>query len=632
VVGLRHRRLPRASAPRVPMVLLLVVLVLTPAAGLPVMGWLYVSDRLEQVRLAERLEARLRGLEALDNARVAAQTESFGMSIQVLIESLSPQERRRIVVPSGILTTSPQQLAVTTDGAFKSPAIDGAATLQADLTAARQAVTGTGSSRTAKILGLAQASLGYGRVITALQAQEQAALRDLSAHDLGAVGADTFGALTQIRSVGALSLLASEQLTLVSQLVGGGDAASTQRLGELNGAVQTALRTLPDEVSVALRPRAAAAAADPAIRAYQDAMSDFSQAPAEATEDPFLARIDLGLLLPAGSGAVAMGSGVSDLMAAAVREGVTAAQAAQDAASTRARTSLVGVIATLALTGVLLTVIGRLVQRRLRDLSASAERLSAGQLELMDVKGPREVASISMGLNDAVRALQEITERAESIARGDLTSANVDQSSPGPLGTALQASFRRVVDSINEREELQQQLAYDATHDALTGLLNRSEAERRLQAALERAATADEPLSLLFIDLDHFKSVNDSHGHHAGDQVLSAAAERLRSQVRPKDDVCRLGGDEFIAILHGTAADEAAATGNRLIQAIRAPIPYGEHDLRIGASVGVATWPDPAAPDGYRAADLARLAEELLGRADRAVYRAKAAGRNVAVS
>jgi diguanylate cyclase (GGDEF)-like protein len=158
------------------------------------------------------------------------------------------------------------------------------------------------------------------------------------------------------------------------------------------------------------------------------------------------------------------------------------------------------------------------------------------------------------------------------------------------------------------------ELHFQATHDALTGLVNRQGFGGRADGALERARTGEGPLALVFIDLDHFKRVNDTGGHEAGDALLAAVAERLRGRVRGGDFVARLGGDEFAVVVSGLrSADELSAAMNRLRDAFADPFSVGGERVQIEASVGGALWPR----DG-------QTLTELVRRADAAMYREKA--------
>ena len=175
-----------------------------------------------------------------------------------------------------------------------------------------------------------------------------------------------------------------------------------------------------------------------------------------------------------------------------------------------------------------------------------------------------------------------------------------------------------VVIDVTDQREAQRALAYSATHDALTGLPNRTLFGDRLDVALAQAERAGDLVAVVFCDLDRFKMVNDSLGHAAGDVMLQVAAERLAGVVRSGDTVARLGGDEFALLCTNvTDADEARAVAERVCAAMREPIPVGERLITSTLSVGVAV----CAP-GER--DVAGLLRD----ADVAMYQAKDAGRD----
>jgi diguanylate cyclase (GGDEF)-like protein/PAS domain S-box-containing protein len=179
----------------------------------------------------------------------------------------------------------------------------------------------------------------------------------------------------------------------------------------------------------------------------------------------------------------------------------------------------------------------------------------------------------------------------------------------------------RVVGSqtdVTERKQAEQRLQHDAMHDALTGLPNRVLFLDRLDQAIRRAqrATPAAAAAVLFLDLDRFKLVNDSLGHHVGDRLLIAVAQRLESAVRPPDTVARLGGDEFTVLLDGVSdVHEAAAVAERVQHTLREPFDIDDRELHIDASIGIALADADAAPD------------TVLRDADVAMYRAKADGK-----
>ena len=157
-----------------------------------------------------------------------------------------------------------------------------------------------------------------------------------------------------------------------------------------------------------------------------------------------------------------------------------------------------------------------------------------------------------------------------------------------------------------------------AYHDSLTGLPNRALFLRLLEQALAHCARGGRRLAVLFVDLDHFKSVNDTSGHRMGDLLLVTAAERLRASVRKSDVVARLSGDEFTVIETGLVDSRPArALARTLVRALGRPFMLKGRDVQVGASVGISIYPD----DGTSP-------EELLQRADLAMYRAKEQGRN----
>jgi len=183
----------------------------------------------------------------------------------------------------------------------------------------------------------------------------------------------------------------------------------------------------------------------------------------------------------------------------------------------------------------------------------------------------------------------------------------------------LETANRNLRAQISQIEGLQEELRDQALRDPLTGLFNRRQLHQALEVAL--ANPARRPLSLVMIDIDHFKWVNDTLGHQAGDQVLTALARILTVGTRTDDLACRYGGEEFTIVLPGTnsvTARERAESWRRTFAALIIQTPTGE--VRRTLSAGIATWPDQA-----------QDADHLLALADQALYAAKQAGRNCTV-
>jgi len=171
---------------------------------------------------------------------------------------------------------------------------------------------------------------------------------------------------------------------------------------------------------------------------------------------------------------------------------------------------------------------------------------------------------------------------------------------------------------ISERKRAEEQIEYQAYHDALTGLPNRLLFRDRLTVALAHARRLQQPVAVMFLDLDGFKLVNDTLGHSLGDELLKAIATRLRAALREEDSIARMGGDEFTVLLSDLARpDDAAKIAQKLLDTIAEPIRVEGHELFVTTSIGIALFPN----DG-------ETAEALLKNADHAMYRAKDVGRN----
>ncbi len=169
-----------------------------------------------------------------------------------------------------------------------------------------------------------------------------------------------------------------------------------------------------------------------------------------------------------------------------------------------------------------------------------------------------------------------------------------------------------------ERKAQQERVWHLAYHDPLTGLANRALFIDRLNQAMGRARRENRLLGIVYIDMDRFKVINDSLGHHAGDAVLIETAKRIRGVLREVDTPCRIGGDEFVVILEGmNRAEEAGEVAERLLEALVAPMQVEGREFVVSASLGIAVYPGPS-----------QRPERLLEDADAAMRKAKNTGRN----
>jgi two-component system cell cycle response regulator len=243
-----------------------------------------------------------------------------------------------------------------------------------------------------------------------------------------------------------------------------------------------------------------------------------------------------------------------------------------------------------------------------RDRADAAKRRVKMLIGIMFLVAIGAALAVSLWLTRRVLGpLNELEASAARLGAGDL-SQRAPVRGQDELGRLAQ-TFNAMADQIEEI----------AVRDALTGLYNRRELQRRLHDEAKRALRYDRPFALLMIDADHFKAINDKHGHVAGDEVLRELAAVLTHDVRPADVVARYGGEEFSIVLPETDAAGAVAIAER-IRAVIASQPFVSFagpELRLTVSIGVAALPEDAT-------SVTRLVEA----ADSALYAAKQAGRN----
>jgi diguanylate cyclase (GGDEF)-like protein len=306
--------------------------------------------------------------------------------------------------------------------------------------------------------------------------------------------------------------------------------------------------------------------------------------------------------------------GLVDTAAMAVRdEAVLLASSERDSFVTWAAGA-----AALALLSIIIALrLARSISAPLKDLAGFAHAVNEGHLDIDPSRGrdhgPRETRVAFGVFSDLVTNLQLLDAKANALAHLDFDNPVLREPLPGRLGTSLESSVALLSGSIVERDQLQMHLAHEATHDSLTGILNRPAAVTGIQAAMNRAARTGATTAVLFVDLNDFKAVNDSHGHEVGDEVLRQVSARMSTGMRSGDFAARLGGDEFVVVAEAIAGvAEATELARRIVDNVTKPIEIGTLSVTVGAAVGVALTLD-GPEDPLR----------LLARADAAMYRAK---------
>jgi len=219
----------------------------------------------------------------------------------------------------------------------------------------------------------------------------------------------------------------------------------------------------------------------------------------------------------------------------------------------------------------------------------------------------------------AKAAQGEVDEREWTYVRRDGSTLPVHVAVTAVRGGSGEVSgFIAIASDITERKQLMTYLNHMASHDQLTGLPGRTLLRERIAEAIEKAMLHGRKVAVFVIDLDHFKRMNDSLGHRAGDEVLVGMAERMRQSLRRSDTLGRLGGDEFVVVMpHIASLVDVERCAKRLVDRVSSTAMVGDLEVNLTASVGVCVYPDFAGD-----------VDSLLERADAATYAAKESGRN----
>ncbi len=201
----------------------------------------------------------------------------------------------------------------------------------------------------------------------------------------------------------------------------------------------------------------------------------------------------------------------------------------------------------------------------------------------------------------------------DALARRSALALSASAHQPAAAQAQAQRDLQTLEQALQESERRGQRLQTLALSDALTGLSNRVHFERALTAELGHAMRMDHPFTLLLLDLDGFKAINDGFGHAAGDEVLREVSQRITQQMRLGDVLARLGGDEFGIVMRDGSDDAAKALARRIVKAVSQPITLGSGDeVGVGVSIGLAAY-----------ANHITSVRTLMGHADQALYQAK---------
>ena len=208
---------------------------------------------------------------------------------------------------------------------------------------------------------------------------------------------------------------------------------------------------------------------------------------------------------------------------------------------------------------------------------------------------------------------RQLRQTRETLRRRENELLNANEALKRNLG-----EIEGLEKNLRETDQVHSRLSEQANRDPLTHLYNRRYLDSSLMQALLRSKRAGHPLALIMVDIDHFKKINDTHGHQAGDQILTSLGEQLADMARADDVACRYGGEEFILVLPGMSLDTARSRAEELRASFaRTVVVYGDLNLQATLSIGIAVYPAHG-----------KSADELIRCADMALYQAKGAGRN----
>jgi diguanylate cyclase (GGDEF)-like protein len=429
---------------------------------------------------------------------------------------------------------------------------------------------------------------------------------------------------------GSLDARANDLLPAFDLLSWGGRAASAAvelvregpdqlRLARLLDA-QSRERGARDLLSTGLGPRAKAAwarqLADPAAQRFEQTLANIAASNLIGAASPLADPAAFGKAFNDGT---PWAEGLSRVVRAAANDlRVEAARQEHNAGvALRNQVAVAVALTALALTAALL--LAGSVTRPIRRLQLAAHQIHAGRFDLdpIPTNGPRELSATAAAFNEMATTLAAVESHAVALA-DDPDAPILNDALPGRTGRALQVALNRLRASMRGSEQHRLELEVAATHDGLTGLLNRSAALVMIERDLAAAARVGGRVMALFVDLDGLKPINDRYGHAAGDDALRLTADALRACTRQSDVIARLGGDEFLVASVSGDREQVQILAERIRTAVAAQQLFGPAGrIPLHCSIGMAlSGPDVTTVDA------------LIKRADSALYRAKRRGRD----
>jgi diguanylate cyclase (GGDEF)-like protein len=254
---------------------------------------------------------------------------------------------------------------------------------------------------------------------------------------------------------------------------------------------------------------------------------------------------------------------------------------------------------------------------RLRHGEQVVGRGTNSAIPIGEDSASRQHAKVTV--RDGVVTIEDLQSRNGTYVNGEKLAGGVRQLEDGDkiqIGRVVILKFT-YLDALDD--SFQRHMFDSALRDGLTKVFNKRYLMDRLTSELRFATRHGAPLAVMLLDLDHFKQINDTYGHLAGDAVLAEVAQRLNKSLRTEDVLARYGGEEFAIVLRGIVASQALLAAERMRATIeQRPVVSGAHTIRVTTSIGVATFPETPAV----------IVDDLFAAADKALYAAKRAGRN----